>query len=129
MAVGVTVKIEGLEDFARTMKSLGLSVEKELSEIIENAAQIVVDSAKAKVPVDTGELRDSIGNNKAEIKDHAAECIVGVDKEALHAHFIEFGTSKSAAQPFMRPAVKESKPAVDHQVSKDLRAILERARE
>ncbi len=54
--------------------------------------------AKALAPVDTGRLRDSlataVGSN---------EVIVGTNVE--YAPYVEYGTSRSVAQPFLRPAI------------------------
>ena len=54
--------------------------------------------ARALAPFDTGRLRDSI--NTAVGRD---EVIVGTNVE--YAPYVEYGTSRSIAQPFLRPAV------------------------
>lgn len=56
--------------------------------------------AKRACPVDTGNLRNSIT--------HAVEgdsAYVGTDVE--YAPYVEMGTSRTAAQPFLRPAATE----------------------
>ena len=65
-----------------------------------HAAEIGAERARSLAPVDTGELRDSIhavliGHGEAEIR-----------VEARHAPYVEFGTYKMAAQPYLSPALE-----------------------
>lgn len=55
--------------------------------------------AKRKCPVDTGTLRNSI-TNTVETDEKAA--YIGTNVE--YAPYVEFGTKKMAAQPFLEPA-------------------------
>ena len=66
---------------------------------LETVGQRAEVHAKELCPVDTGQLRDSIG--------HAAEedsACVGTDVE--YAPFVELGTSRTPAQPFLQPALE-----------------------
>ena len=68
----------------------------------EQIASDIVEIAKENAPVDTGELRGSIhverdGNNHTVVAD------------SDHAVFVELGTSKMAAQPYLGPAVAKVK--------------------
>lgn len=58
----------------------------------------VVDSAKRIVPVDTGELHDSI---HSEVSSDGMYVVADAD----HASHVELGTSKMPAQPYLRPAL------------------------
>ena len=64
-------------------------------------ANVILDYAQANCPVDTGFLRESgyirVQSNYVEI---------GFD--APYASYVEYGTSKMEAQPFLRPALDES---------------------
>jgi HK97 gp10 family phage protein len=67
--------------------------------IADLAADAVVTGAQDRVPVRTGYLRSTI------TKIVAAGTFV-VAALAPYSGFVEFGTSKMAAQPYMRPAVE-----------------------
>lgn len=54
--------------------------------------------AKALAPVDTGRLRDSITTQQ--FTDYV---LVGTNVE--YAPYVEYGSSRSVAQPYLRPAV------------------------
>lgn len=67
----------------------------------ETAKKIEVD-AKARAPVKTGHLRSSIVAQSA-----GKEAFVAA--EAEYAAFVEFGTYKMAARPYLSPAVEANK--------------------
>jgi HK97 gp10 family phage protein len=62
----------------------------------------MVAYARAIVPVDTGELRDSIGATW-----DASTLTLTLHADAPHAAFVEFGTSRMAAQPYLRPTLAQ----------------------
>lgn len=64
------------------------------------AAETVADIARGLAAVDTGEMRDKI---KAVHLSKFSQVVAG----AKHSGYVEFGTWKMAAQPYMRPAVAE----------------------
>jgi HK97 gp10 family phage protein len=70
------------------------------------AARVIVREAKRRVPVRTGQLKKSIAAIKG--RGRASERLVQIGfrpPASRRAHFTEFGTSRSAAKPFMRPAL------------------------
>lgn len=76
---------------------------------MEAAAQFAEEQAKARVPVSTGKLRDSIvGVVEIKARGDIVEGIVGVVAKEFYGYFIEMGTSKMPAHPFLRPAVYEN---------------------
>ena len=58
--------------------------------------------AKTECPVDTGRLRNSITHGTSE-SEHAV--YIGTNVE--YAPYVELGTSRMAARPFLKPAVTE----------------------
>ena len=81
-----------------------LDTDKILKQVIpnymESCAKNVAKDAKARAPVDTGKLRDSITYNKT----GEYEYQIGSDVE--YAIFQELGTVKLSAQPFLRPSLQ-----------------------
>lgn len=97
-------------------------VEKKAMDRLEKAGRLVAARARAKCPVGVdvnfsgkwgkrkaGTLRDSIrvtrlkGDPKQNIRVYAG------NREAFYARFVEYGTVKMKARPFMRPALNSSK--------------------
>ena len=94
-----------------TIKIDDASLQKKLEQLIKNAPQIeqeIVETAGTKavgiakdlVPVDTGALKESI---TLEIEQSQAT----ISSSLEYATPVEYGTSRQAAQPYMRPAAEE----------------------
>lgn len=66
----------------------------------------VLQQAQVIVPVDTGELYNS-GNLEVVEQEESVTAYVNFDSG--HAVFVEFGTFKMAAQPYLRPAMDAAK--------------------
>lgn len=86
-----------------TIKEIDTEIfRKPTEQAMEAFVQVVEGSAVKLAPVDTGRLRGSIHSKV----DTGSDTIVGeVATPVEYAEFVEFGTSKTAAQPFLRPAV------------------------
>lgn len=118
------MKIRGLEELHGKLNELGdeLAQQKKLRSVARRAFKPVLDSAKAKVPVDTGILRDSIAIAGASPKETVAAVGLVVRKlfksgdprfdASWRWHFIELGTRFKAARPFMRPALDSNSQVV-----------------
>lgn len=77
------------------------------------AANVVRDEARIRVPKKTKALAKSIVSIKrrAETRNQVKFSVTpskGKNKAGWRAHFIEFGTSKMSAKPFLRPAFEAS---------------------
>jgi len=73
-----------------------------ISEAFESAATEIEIAAQTECPVDTGNLQESIRHETTnEGEEHSAQ--VGTDVE--YGLYVELGTKKMAAQPFLRPAL------------------------
>lgn len=67
------------------------------------AAIRVERAAKRLCPVDTGRLRASITHSDVDRDGDAVKVRVGTNVE--YAAYVELGTSRAAAQPYLRPAL------------------------
>jgi len=68
-------------------------------------------NAKAGVPVDTGVLQGSITQKVSKTKSMSYQGEVAT-RGVPYAGYLEFGTSKMRARPFIRPAVNLTKDAI-----------------
>lgn len=81
--------------------NLGARVES----VVAKAATDIEAMAKSLAPVDTGTLRNSIQANKT--GPGAWLVTVGVD----YGLYVEWGTARMAAQPYLGPAVAHVRPS------------------
>jgi len=128
----IKVKIEGLEQVKDRLKGLGPQISsKVLGRAVGSGARIIRNAARARVPVDTGVLRNSIYS--ARIRELSSPeqvtYFVGSRKgkryqakqaDGWYFHMVEFGTVKMPAQPFMRPAFETYKNSAEEEIKKQL---------
>jgi HK97 gp10 family phage protein len=94
--------LSGVDESAFQMKKIETALKSSLP--LEQLAGKIAEEAARLVPIDTGELCSSI--RFAKIDNHNAEIYAGYDKpgQGYYAAYVEFGTWKMDAQPYMRPA-------------------------
>lgn len=108
----------------RLMKKLAAppaAAKREIRPALEKSADEIVQLAKNLVPVDQGDLRNSIGWTWGAAPKGAiaigtvagagagAEMTITVfagNDEAFYARFVEFGTQQASARPFFFPAYR-----------------------
>ncbi len=119
--MGNDSSISGLDELLSTFQKLPVAMEKEaVSPGVEKAAEIMVAAVKRRTKRSQvhkhhqkyghrpGFLHDSIESKKLK-SEEAVSILVGYRKEAFYAHYLEKGTSRMKATPFLRPAFQESK--------------------
>lgn len=83
---------------------------------IRAGSNIVRDEARRLVPVDTGNLKKSIATIRRKGDKNTVQFSVtpsrGGRNDGWYAHFLEFGTSKMSAKPFLRPALESKQDEV-----------------
>ena len=126
------VKIDGLKELDKALAGLGAEVgAKALKGALMSASKPMLDEMKQNVPVSSGGLKKGLGrrsktNKKGKWAKTSAIVRVGaVKKSGWRAHLIEFGTSRTRAQPFIRPALDKSNEAITI-FQKRLKIIIDR---
>lgn len=112
------ITFEGLAGLQNQLANLAnrTSVEKKA---LEKAGEHLRNAITNSVPIKTGALQGSIA--KGEVKD--GTILVGPSQQgpAFRAHFVEFGTSKMSARPFMRPTFEQEKSRLEQIIKDELR--------
>lgn len=72
--------------------------------VIRKAAIDIEATAKAFVPVDTGNLKNSIGHSDLRTVGQSGVMEVEIGPTANYGAFVEFGTSRQGPAAFMGPA-------------------------
>ncbi len=139
------MKLSGFKELASALRELGPRVARNtLRRAVSAGAARVRDTAKVYAPVDTGEMRrdimikrerDTKGEMSAKysvfVRSGKKSRLSGkgrnVDKDSWYWRLVEFGTSKMAAQPFMRPAFESEKEDAVKDIGKALDEGIQKA--
>ena len=89
--------------------------------VVAKVARDIEADAKNVVPVDTGNLKNSID---VEFADDGLIAIVAPHTE--YAAFVEFGTRRMSAYPYMTPAAERNRPAFIAAMKQMLKEVTER---
>lgn len=81
------------------------ALEKSKKDICNTIGNFVTAEAQTRATVDTGNMRRSISYN---VHDDNNGVDIGVTPEASYAVYVEKGTSKMKAQPFLEPAAMDN---------------------
>lgn len=104
------VVMDGLKELQAKLAELAdaTNIKKDaLTESGEHLRQAMVEA----VPKKTGKLKESIA--MGEIVEDKVQIGPSQQGPSYRAHFIEFGTSKMRAQPFIRPTFEREKKTIE----------------
>jgi len=108
MAGRLTFELKGGKELDATLKELGPKIARNLgTKAVREGAKPIVKEAKRLAPRRTGTLAKSI-TAVSQKSANAEELLVLIGFRppiSRRAHFVEYGTSRHPAQPFMRPAM------------------------
>lgn len=143
MANSVTVKVEGLRELGERMKSLSDDVNNRIARAATAAGAVVIrNAAQAKVPVDTGNLKKNIIVKRLPKGESSltSEHIVTVRQgkltkkqkekglgDAFYGRFVEYGTAKMPARPYLRPAYDQNKERAVEAIKDRIKKRIEKA--
>ncbi len=118
-------RVRGFQQFQRNMKE----IRDEMPQVLESGMQVggmvIEREARRNAPYLTGNLRSSIHTVvRSERKDVRA--YIGTNVE--YAPYLEYGTSKMSARPFLRPALDSKAREALSQVVRVLNKFFERSR-
>ena len=135
-------KVIGLPKLKKKLEALVAVGRDEIRRAMETSADEIVALAKNLVPVDKGDLKDSIGwtwgkapkgamtLGKVQSDGVDSEFTITIyagNSEAYYSRWVEFGTQKMAAQPYFYPSYRalrrRSKSRVTRAVTKAIKKV------
>lgn len=110
--------IKGFDSLMSKMYYLGTIAEPEQ---LKEIAKDMEKDAKLNCPVDTGKLKNSIGSETSTV---GKRTTIKLYAKADHAKYVEYGTSKMPAQPFLAPAFNKNKDNVTRKIRKNIKKVV-----
>ena len=96
-----TIEISGMDDVMRNLEAMGQRGRRIENKALREAGKMVQEAIQKETPVDSGTLQRSIQVSNVKTKGGMKHVLVGPDKSGWYGSFVEFGTVKMRADPFM----------------------------
>ena len=114
--MSIKFKVSGVDRMVRTIAKKGKQARTATNRELDLSSKRIERMAKTKAPVDTGALKNSIFSAKA------GDLTYKVTAPQHYAIYVEKGTRKMRAQPYLRPSLYAERP----KLISNLRKIYER---
>jgi HK97 gp10 family phage protein len=103
------------------LDNIARALDEEIDTGIKRAADQIALDAKARVPVNTGALRDAIHVERVDVGQYAV--VAGDGRAVFYGHMVENGTIHQPARPFLTPAYEAQRPNIDALVKAALKDL------
>jgi len=110
-----TVNVVGMDQFMRYLAKQSTGVQNAVSQELGKSGKRVEKKAKDLAPVDTGDMRQRIYSKKV------SPLRVATVSPVHYSIYVEEGTRRMRAQPFLGPALKAEKPLLMRNLSRIVR--------
>jgi len=111
----MTLTLSGFEEFEKKLTTIHERVAEKALVKMDGSADRATRRMKQVVPVDTGELRDSIKVRWLSREGTKLEFEIYAD--APYAPDVEFGTVHMTARPYMNPTIEEERPKFQRDIN------------
>jgi len=134
-----SVNVVGAKELRNAIEKLPQEIQKRaLKSALTLGARVIAKNARKRARKESGALKKSIGL-VVRSKPNDQYAVIGarsgftteykgkMRNPAKYAHLVEFGTSTAPANPFLRPAVEESRQEVFNKMSQGIEKAVDRA--
>lgn len=122
-----SMELQGVDELLNKLQSIGANVARLENKALRNAAEPVLEDVKATNAFNdrSGKLRKGLKITNVKKKEGVKYILVGIDKsdnsKIYYGKFIEFGTSKMPAKPFLQPAYEKNKDNIKRTIAETLK--------
>ena len=113
MKMKLTISDAEVQKLMRAADALGAALEARVQRVIEEYAEKIMKDAVEKAPKRTGRLKSKISTELGRLSG-------AIIADVFYAPYVEYGTRKAQAKPFMHPAFE----AYKNDFIKDLKEAL-----
>lgn len=105
--------MDDLRKLAADIRKAAKGTGQRAQAVVRKTAVDIESTAKQIAPVDTGNLKGSIGHSDLRTVGRSGSLSVEIGPTASYGVFVELGTSRMAPQPFMGPAADRHAPGFE----------------
>ncbi|MBY6900384.1 hypothetical protein CF055_10490 [Clostridium botulinum] len=120
-----SMELDGLDELIRKVQDMGKAGVRVENAALKKAGELIVEEAKNNVPVKTEKLKKGLKVSGVRKKNGNKFVLAGIQKgdnsKIFYGKFLEFGTSKMKARPFMGPAYESKKEEAKEVIKEELR--------
>lgn len=121
------IELKGVDQILDKLNQMGANITRLENKALKNAAQPVLEDVKVTNAFNdrSGRLRKGLKISSVKKKEGVKYILVGVDKsdnsKIFYGKFLEFGTSKISARPFLQPAYEKNKEEIQKTIAETLK--------
>ena len=108
--MGIRIDGAGFHSLAADLTAAAGRIGPRAQIVVRKTALDIEGDAKAFCPVDTGNLRNSIGHSDLRTVGQSGVLEAEIGPTAAYGKFVEFGTSRQGPAAFMGPALDRREP-------------------
>ncbi|MHB9031922.1 MAG: HK97-gp10 family putative phage morphogenesis protein [Anaerolineae bacterium] len=125
-----SLSVKGVDEMLEGLAKAGEDVDEAASEAVVAGGAVALAGFKSRVPVDTGQLRDSLVVTDPEQEGNVITVTMGHPRTgpqkapadvARYGNVQEFGSSSMAAQPYVRPTMASDKGKINRAMVETLK--------
>lgn len=123
---------KGLAEYESRIAALGIHAEGICKAAVYEGAGIIAEAIRDNTPVDTGDLRASVGIAPIRNDNGFINTKIGFDgydrrgvPNAIKARVIESGSSHRRKKPFIRPAVERNAALAEFEMERTMTAMID----
>ena len=120
-------ELKGVDEILNKLSQMGANITRLENKALKNAAEPVLEDARTTNAFNdrSGRLRKGLKISGVKKKEGVKYILVGVDKsdnsKIFYGKFLEFGTSKISARPFLQPAYEKNKEEIQKTIAETLK--------
>ncbi|NFJ83905.1 HK97 gp10 family phage protein [Clostridium botulinum] len=123
-----SMELDGMDNVIRKIEDMGKAGTRIENKALKKAGELIVEEAKNNVPFRKGKLKEGLKVSGVRKKNGNKFVLAGIQKgdnsKIFYGKFLEFGTSKMKARPFMGPAYESKKEEAKEIIKQELRNAL-----
>ena len=115
------MKLEGMDELLAEVERLGKAGNRIENAALREAGDAVKTSIQNETPTRSGELKQSIEVSRVKTKGGIKQVEIGPGSDGYYGKFLEFGTVKMKADPFMSRGYETSKSEAERIIEEEIR--------